>query len=341
VIFVPLSRNSVSVPVALVITPHDLSLSLRQGVEPMTMPRRVIPGTTHMLTRRCSRREYRLLQTKKMRQFLAYALTVVSARHGVEVHAAVAMTNHYHMVATDVRGVMPAFNQDFNSLVARAVNAEQGRHEAMWSSQRMSQVELVDAEDIWRKLVYTLGNPAAADLVDRLSHWPGFAVRLVDHERPPQVILRPTMVLFSGKTTMPETATLQLSVPRAFGDMTGKEFSCEARERLAVYEAELRAARKADGRHVLGVRELKRRHHTHRPASPDVRSGRDPAIASKNTPRRIAALHALRAFRDAYRAAFAKWRQHLAPVSFPYGTYKMRSDLGVLIDLPPPTALAS
>jgi len=293
-----------------------------------------------LLTRRCGRREFRLLRTKKMRQFLGYALAVVSERHGVEVHAAVAMTNHYHVVATDVRGVMPAFNQDFNSLVARAVNAEQGRHEAVWSSQRMSQVELVDPEDIWRKLIYTLGNPAAADLVDRLSQWPGFAVRPVDHERPPQVIRRPKMVLFSGKTTMPETATLRLSVPKAFGGMTAREFSREQRQRLAVYEAELRAARKAEGRRVLGVQELKRRHHTDGPASLDVRSGRDPAIASKNTARRIEALHALRAFRDAYREAFTKWRLHLAPVSFPYGTYKMRSDLGVLIDLPPPTALA-
>ena len=67
----------------------------------------------------------------------------------------------------------------------------------------------------------------------------------------------------------------------------------------------------------------------------------DPAIAAKEAPKRVAALRALRVFRDLYRRALELWRKHPYPVVFPYGTFKMRNHPGVLIAAPPPQAFAA
>ena len=307
----------------------------------MTKPRRIIPGATSMATRRCSRREYRLTPKGELKQLFRYALAVASERHGVLLHAATCLPNHYHLVATDPLGKYPAFLRDLNGLTARVTNAQQGRWEAVWSSQRASLVQLVDRDAMMDKLVYTLTNPAKHGLVDRLSDWEGFTTRPVDYRRGPQVVHRPKMKFGGKRTTLPKTATLHFTIPEAFGDMTPKAFVHMLQTNVSAREAEFRAEREAEGRRVIGMRAILKRHHTESPTSEAPRRGRDPAIASKDTPRRIAELAALRRFRDAHRAALERWRAHVRPVTFPYGTYQMRGYPGVVIGLPPPTALAA
>lgn len=306
----------------------------------MSMPRRIIPGTTYLLTRRCSRREFRLWPGGKVPLVFAYVLAVVAERYGVEVHLALLMDNHYHLLVTDPRGDLPKFTRDLNSITARATNSLEGRWEAVWNSSRMSQVELVGAEDIWRKLVYVLANPAAADLVDSLSHWPGFVTRLVDHERAPRVFKRPKIPFFA-RSKMPASGTLHLTIPRVFGEMTPGAFTRELRERLARREAELRAARRAEGRRVMGASRLRRPPRTSGPTTEAPRRQRDPAIAAKDTSQRVAALAALRHFRDLYRRALEAWRKASGPVVFPFGTYKLRDYPGVAIAAPPPNLVAA
>lgn len=307
----------------------------------MTQPRQIIPGSTYMLTRRTCRREYRLLPSREENELFGYALAVCSKRYGVKVHQAVCMLNHYHIDATDPEGRMPDFQRDFDSLMAKVVNTEQGRQEAMWSSQRASQVSLVEPHDIWRKLVYTLVNPAKAGLVDKLNQWPGFKTRPVDVTRPPQVFRRPKLRFFTEHSTMPEEATLELTVPEALGDIALGAYAQELQRQVAVEEAKLRAERRAQGKRVKGVRAIMQVGHYDSPETEATIGGRDPAIAAKRTPVRVKALRALRAFRDEYRSALAKWLKHEGPVTFPYGTFQMRNYPGVLVGLPPPQALAA
>jgi len=306
----------------------------------MTMPRRVIPGKTYLLSRRCTQREFRLSPAGKVPLLFAYALALITERYGVEVHIAVCMGNHYHLVLTDRLGRIPDFARDFHSITARAINSMQGEWEAMWGSGRVSLVELVDVEDLWRKLTYVLANPAEAGLVHRLSDWPGFAIRPIDHERAPRVFQRPK-ISFLRRSTMAFEATLHLTVPRMLGEMTPKAFARELRERLAVREAQLRATRKAEGSRILGAIRVADQPPTSRPTSKAQRRGLDPAIAAKDTHRRIEALKALRVFRALYRRALELWRKHKHPVVFPYGTYQMRSHPGVIIAAPPPQACAA
>ena len=306
----------------------------------MTMPRRIIPGKTYLLSRRCTQREFRLSPAGKVPLLFAYALALIAERYGVEVHIAVCMGNHYHLVLTDRLGRIPDFARDFHSITARAINSMQGEWEAMWSSGRVSLVELVDVGDLWRKLIYVLANPVEAGLVHRLSDWPGFATRPIEHERAPKVFRRPK-IPFLRRSTMAPEATLRLTVPTMLGEMTPKAFARELRERLAIREAEIRAVRKVEGRRIAGARRVANQPPTSRPRSKALRRGLDPAIAAKDAPKRVAALRALRVFRDLYRRALELWRKHLHPVVFPYGTFKMRNHPGVLIAAPPPQAFAA
>ena len=72
----------------------------------MTQPRRVVPGQTHQISRRCARRCFLLRPSKTVNRIVAYALGVALNRHGVLLHAAQVESNHYHFQVTDVRGVL-------------------------------------------------------------------------------------------------------------------------------------------------------------------------------------------------------------------------------------------
>ena len=116
----------------------------------MTCPRRVVPGTTYLLTRRCVQRRYTLVPRGVVPKHLGYCVALAAERHGVEVHAVTCMSIHRHAVVTDVDGTIFEFCRDVHSLSARALNAHLGRWEALWSSQRLSLVELIAAPDVWR-----------------------------------------------------------------------------------------------------------------------------------------------------------------------------------------------
>ena len=59
----------------------------------------------------------------------AVKTTVVSRRDliNLRVHAVCVMSNHYHIVATDVHGNLPEFMHWLNEYTAKCVNAHLGR----------------------------------------------------------------------------------------------------------------------------------------------------------------------------------------------------------------------
>src|SRR6266498_3729775 len=140
----------------------------------MTPPRRVLPGNTSLVTRRCSERRFFVRPCRVRNELFLYVLAVAARRHGVLVHAFCVLSNHCHLVVTDQNGCLPAFMQYLDSLVARAVNASLGRFEGFWSSDASySAVEPLDSGDVVAKTAYVLANPVAAGLVRRGSEWPG------------------------------------------------------------------------------------------------------------------------------------------------------------------------
>ena len=89
----------------------------------MAQPRRILPGRTYLVTRRCIDRRYLLKPSPIVDQILLYALAVAAALYGIDVHGFVFLSNHHHLVLTDRLGLLPRFTHWFHSIVARFLNA--------------------------------------------------------------------------------------------------------------------------------------------------------------------------------------------------------------------------
>jgi REP element-mobilizing transposase RayT len=287
----------------------------------MTAPRQVLPGTTYLVTRRCSQRQFLLRPSKATTQTFGFLLAVAARRFDIDLHACCVMSNHVHLVLSDPRAQLPAFSRFLDSLVARSMNALLVRWEHFWAPSSYSAVALQGPADIVDKVAYVLANPVAAGLVRRGRLWPGLwlnpeRIALAEFERPSHFFRR------RGTTALPDRASLGLVPPPGFDSR--EEFqravSAALQSREALADLELRAA----GRTFLGAAAVLSQPPSARPPRPEPRRGLNPRIACLDKWRRIQALANLVQFLQAYRLAFARWRAGSPDVLFPNGTYLMR-----------------
>jgi len=304
----------------------------------MTWPRRVIAGTTYLLTRRCTERRYLLVPRGVSPKLVGYCIALAAQRHDILIHATVVMSNHWHAVLTDPHGHVTEFARDVHALTARALNAHYGRWESFWSSQRLSLVELDGPEDVLEKLVYTTTNPVEAGLVERPRDWPGVRTLPSHVLDAPRCFPRPRTRFFS-RSTLPEEVELHLTVPPQLAHLGEGEYVRRYQAGVLERVEALEARRVSEGRRVMGVHALKRQRKDGRPKTCAPRRKLDPAVASRDRARRVGLLTELRRFRDAYREARRRWLQGDKGVLFPWGTLLMSTLPGVRCERAPPCAL--
>ena len=292
----------------------------------MTAPRQILPGTTYLVTRRCSERRFFLRPSPVTNAIFLYVLAVAARRHHVQVHAFCVMSNHYHLLVTDTDARLPAFMQYLDSLVARATNSSLGRWEGFWSSETSYSAVSHDAtDDIVRKLAYVLTNPVSAGLVRAGRDWPGLWTAPEHLGAATMTAPRPK-VFFSPNGGMPASVELALTVPPGFS-------STEELQQLvatAVREVEERNRRDREGkRGFLGRARVLAQNAFARPAPGEARRQLNPRAAAADTPLRIAALARLKIFLEKYRSAWKARRSGNGDVLFPAGTYQLRIEHGV------------
>lgn len=288
----------------------------------MALPRRILPGRTYLLTRRCIDRRYLLKPSPIVDLILLYALAVAARRFGIDVHGFVFLSNHHHIVLTDVLGLLPRFAHWFHSIVARFLNAHYGRFESFWAPNSYSAVHLPGADEVEDKLAYVLANPVAAGLVEKGAAWPGLISRprdLLEGARSYRV-KRPRF-FFSPRTRLPEEAELSLTCPPALRDRPRAEVvrSLEARREEKEEAARLRLREK--NIRCLGRAGILAQSPFDRPRSRERRFELSPNLASRDRWKRIEQLQQLKEFRVAYREAYAKYRSGEKGVLFPEGTW--------------------
>lgn len=292
----------------------------------VTAPRRVVPGTTYLVTRRCTQRELLLRPSTLTNLIFKFVLAVAAARYGVLIHAACVMSNHYHLVLTDPHANLPDFGRLLDGVVAKAMNALLGRWEHFWAPSTYSAVALTSPEDVVEKVAYVLANPAVADLVEHGKQWPGVwsDPRFIGRYR--ETVLRPGHY-FDEDGSMPESAVLEFTVPPGFG--SAEAFRSAVIARVEEMEEEAAAKRRAKGVEVLGARRVLKQSPTSRPASVEPRRGLNPRVAAGDKWKRIEALGRLVAFLESYREAWLRFCRGEKRVTFPEGTYLMRVRFGV------------
>jgi REP element-mobilizing transposase RayT len=287
----------------------------------VTAPRQVLPGTTYLITRRCLQRELLLRPCKVVNQVFAYVLALAAQRYEVEVHAFCVLSNHCHLVVTDPKGRLPAFQQFLGAFVARAINAHLGRWETFWAPSSYSAVALASPDDIVAKAAYTLANPVAAGLVSAGRLWPGLWSR-PDLIGGTMQVKRPDH-FFDKEGLLPESVDLELKVPPGF--QTALEFSDRLQAELSRQEQEAHHVHSS----FIGAEGVLAQDPFDRPKSGEPRRALSPRIAARDKWKRIELLGRLKSFLAEYREALQVWREGLVEPVFPAGTYLMRVAHGV------------
>ena len=282
----------------------------------MSLPRQIIPGTSYMITRRCTQRQFLLAPSPRVCEVFLYCLAVAAERTGVQVHALTVMSNHYHIIVTDPVGRLPEFYGWLHPFVAKALNAHRGRWENFWASEPTSCVRLATPQDVLAKTVYALANPVAAGLVARGDDWPGLRIYTPGRRR----IKRPSG-FFRSDGPMPEEVTLSVTLPPI-----GATNAHDALERVDAAvercEAEVRATFRAESRAFLGVAAVRAQQPTAAPTTQEPRRELSPRVACRYQWLRIDILGRAKQFLVAYREALRRWREK-RDIAFPFGTYQM------------------
>ena len=283
----------------------------------MSLPRRVLPNQTYLVTRRCIGRRFLLRPDHILNRAFLYCLAKAASKYRVSVHAFCAMSNHYHLVLTDTDGVLPDFMAWFNRQLAMCVKRLRGWEEVVWEPNvPYSAVELAGPKEVLDKVAYTLLNPVSAALVRSPEKWPGaistwstLRTGAVNTSRPPLWFRRNAI----------ESLELELVAPPCFSssDEYLRALDALLQERQVVLGHELGR----QGRAFLGARRVRKTSTKARPATKKARLGRSPTFSALTRAAWRTAVKRLRAFRLAYRTAYRIWRDGDRNVEFPAGTW--------------------
>ena len=259
-------------------------------------PRPILKRQTYMVTRRTTQRQFLLRPNKAINQCIRYCVSVASEASGVELHALMFMSNHYHIILTDVEGRLPMFTETLNGLLAKSLTVYHDRGENFWAGHvKPSHVHLPERIDVLNKLVYLLCNPVAADLVKEGKDWPGIRVFLPGETK----CVRPRFYFRSKDSggTMPKKTKLRLSLPGCLGDK--KAALKEIKKLIKDKEQILSEERKASGKQVLGREAVKHQRIDATPSSKDKPSNISPRLACRDKWRKIEILQLMKSFLNA------------------------------------------
>jgi putative transposase len=286
----------------------------------MAHPRRILPGQTYLITRRCCQRAFRLLPSTLTNAVFGYRLALAMERSGVQVHAACVMSNHHHLVVTDPRGRLPIFLREFHRLTAKALNAAHGQRENLWAAQAANIVRLVTDDDVDDKIAYVAVNPVAAGLVESPESWPGFHA-WVDEQRS---VIRPK-VYFSDDGICPAELLLVVQPPpnRDHKGRSRSDWIRNIEQKIVEAAGEARAAIRAESRTFLGAAAVLETSFARTAFKFEARREVVPTFAGRVPAVREELRAVEKGFRAQYRNALRLWRSGARDVTFPAGTWWM------------------
>ncbi|MBW2509820.1 MAG: transposase [Deltaproteobacteria bacterium] len=283
----------------------------------MTLPRRVLPNQTYLITRRCLGRRFLLRPDGALTNAFLYCLAVASQKYNVEVHGLCAMSNHYHLIITDTEGVLPNFMAWLNRHLAMCVKRLRQWDEVVWEPNvAYSAVELTGLAEVLDKMAYVMLNPVSAALVRSPEQWPG---ALSTREALHGTRIDATRPAVWFRDTMPEVVSLQLRVPPCISERAS--YLRALNELLDGRLSALLSQHQRKGRRYLGRGGVRRTSVTAQPRKKKERGGRTPTFSALTRTALRLASRRLRAFRLAYRDAYRAWRGGDRQVVFPAGTW--------------------
>lgn len=288
----------------------------------MAPPRNIRPGVTYLLTRRCYQRTFRLRPSEATNAIFRYCLARAAAKTGVELHAVCVMSNHHHVVLTDVGGCLPDFARELHRLTAKAMNASQGQWENLWSAEHCHFLELGDDDAVIQRIAYVAANPVEAGLVATPGDWPGVML-LPKAQAYAESVARPK-AYFGESSRSPAEVELRIVPPRGIDGLVERVAAV-----LGQMLAKAHAAVRENGWEFLGRAGVLATSFVRRARSFERKRQMVPRIAARSMFVRQRLLASQREFRRAYHAAVDAWREGRREIVFPEGTWWMRVFHGV------------
>lgn len=253
-----------------------------------------------------------------------YCLAEAAKKHGIDLIAWCAMSNHYHAVIYDPDGRVPAFIERFHKMLAKVLSVHYRRFESIWSRDQTCLTRLVTMNDVFDKVVYVLSNPAAAHLVEDIAEWPGSSSwGRMGHDA--KTVERPEEY-FRENGRMPETVQLRAVAPHGLRGTSYDEWIARVREAVKKRQAGLAAKRptKKNGRGVLGAKAVLKMNPLGRPKTVPPRRKLRPHLACKDKEQMKKERRALKEFRAQYKKMRTRLREGAGRIEFPEGTYRLR-----------------
>ena len=297
-------------------------------------PRRHIPDSTYLVTRRCLEGVYRLVPDGKVNAILLYCLLYASQKHGIKLHGFCFMSNHFHLVLTAPKTQLGEFMHWLDLCTSKCLNCLYGRRGTIWEPGTYSSQELHRKEDIVSKLAYVACNPVQAALVKRPGQWPG-NISLPRHflEGYDFTATRPKVFFRQAEDGLPRSVSLALTVPRAF--RSRGEFRSLLEEAIRRRSGDIHCDLLRTKRKYVGKTKL-RMDPNHRPGNPSIKRDRQPYIACEDRVLRKELIEEYQLFWSEHRRARRLFREGKRGVLFPHGTYWWRVQGGVRCRRGPP-----
>tara|TARA_R110002072_G_scaffold141601_3_gene286852 strand:- start:326 stop:1213 length:888 start_codon:yes stop_codon:yes gene_type:complete len=184
----------------------------------MSHARQVFGGSTVAIALCCSEGRFFLRPGGRVNRLIRYLLARYAEEHGIRLHAFVFMGNHFHLILTDTRGLLPRFMGEFDSMLSRVLNRHWGRSGRLWESTPYRSWRLKSAEDLLQHLVYLAANPVAAWVVREPGDWPG-VISLPSDVGTKRRVTPPAGGLFGRGhegSALPAEASLEVHLPSYF-----------------------------------------------------------------------------------------------------------------------------
>lgn len=291
-----------------------------------------------MLTRRTTQRLFLLKPDKTTYDNFIYCFAVAAQRHNIDVHWLMVMSNHYHNGVTDPLGKVPDFLRDFHSLLARCMNHARGRWENFWSTESTGILHLESADDLFDKMVYGLVNPCAANLVEKVCHWPGVSSYESMLTGKPLKVKRPKTFFSSNNKDLPSEVELRFVRPPQFEYLSEQSWRAKVKSAVERREKELLEKREKEGARLVGRKAVRRQSPTAQPKAAAKRRKLNPRVGAKNKWLRVEALRRCKLFLTRYRVALERYLTGEKSVLFPHGTFQLMRLGHVRVEPPPGTA---
>ena len=297
-----------------------------------TKPRRYVAGRSYKITRRTAGRQYLLTPDAESAGIWLYILAAASRRTGVLIHAAIIMSNHYHLEVTDVEGRLGEFMAEVHGQIARIFNVRLDRvGDPFWDGRKPAVQWIADRSCFVSQTVYIMANPTAAELVEDPGDWPGLIITADDIGKTLTIDRPKTPYFENNRRKNPEQLELYIAPPPGH---QADDFRDRVQLQLDNRVRELAANRTTP---VCGLEHAMSHEPTDSPSTPDRRGQMLEEVIASDTELRLLALAELDQFRRDYQVCRRRLR-HDKTVVFPGGTYALKRWVGVEVaESPPPT----